>query len=700
MSQLIQEAFQELKTLNEDIFSYNKEGILDLSKFLNLDLESPTYSIIDPEAEQEEDLQASYVGKAILDCNVCHQLMYKDPAEIFIDEETGSANVGEECPHCCSVDGFKVVGQINPYVDEDEVKVTVDDDEVEVKEKADTLEESLNEDQREEAHQFESLLRGREVTFTGISYEDAGLDVEEDGEEIEWFESITNMTGVIDSCAVDDGFEEDCLMKESFEDCYWNVLLDNGEKLHGISGLSLKLEAPLPSVTWNEYKSLNEDTAKKNGKWVNKGKDGTHGSFKTKKAADAQRKALFVNGYTEPLTEAVRKSIPAPFDKYFKVMTEEEACEDAGVDDWIEISAEGLEGYNAKHVAFIRAKDKYADTLGDDGLEFLEVVTEDGETFIAQVVNGRLYDASDDILDCLDAEPLTEVVKEKTTYKVEHREDEDVEWQDEGSVSTDDIIKYMDEFAEWLDEEAAAPHWMYDEDELIVYDGYGQEYRFIPTEGKDLTEEFQKATVETGESVLSMESDESGKITVTSEPRKIEESGEEMIAPLEDSTKTMIEINSEEDDEDLVGLVDVDGETEVEGEVGDSVDVDVEEIDESEFDELGESYLKEVYDNVKSFRTTRGSKNEDRIKLEGLLTFKSGKQVKTSFVFEGQEITKRGKIKLLGENLQLSTKKNAFTLVGQLSNKKLCLESLTYNYSAKDSKTGSTTRLYGTIRRK
>ena len=46
---------------------------------------------------------------------------------------------------------------------------------------------------------------------------------------------------------------------------------------------------------------ISEDTVKRNGKWVNKGKDGTHGTFKTKRAADAQRKAMFANGYKESL---------------------------------------------------------------------------------------------------------------------------------------------------------------------------------------------------------------------------------------------------------------------------------------------------------------------------------------------------------------------------------------------------------------
>lgn len=42
--------------------------------------------------------------------------------------------------------------------------------------------------------------------------------------------------------------------------------------------------------------SLKEDTVKQGNKWVNKGNTGkTHGEFKTKKQADAQRKAMFVN---------------------------------------------------------------------------------------------------------------------------------------------------------------------------------------------------------------------------------------------------------------------------------------------------------------------------------------------------------------------------------------------------------------------
>ena len=49
--------------------------------------------------------------------------------------------------------------------------------------------------------------------------------------------------------------------------------------------------------------ALEEDTVKKGNKWVNKGDEGTHGEFKTKKEADAQRKAMFANGYHEEVEE-------------------------------------------------------------------------------------------------------------------------------------------------------------------------------------------------------------------------------------------------------------------------------------------------------------------------------------------------------------------------------------------------------------
>ena len=108
----ILEAFRALNALNEDTFDLDADGINQLSDFKNNDDLEDDISIIDPEAETEDDLQDNYIGKVILDCCVCHSKLYKDKSEIEIDETGELANVGEECPYCYTSDGFKVIGEV------------------------------------------------------------------------------------------------------------------------------------------------------------------------------------------------------------------------------------------------------------------------------------------------------------------------------------------------------------------------------------------------------------------------------------------------------------------------------------------------------------------------------------------------------------------------------------------------------------
>lgn len=69
---------------------------------------------------------------------------------------------------------------------------------------------------------------------------------------------------------------------------------------------------PIYQIIMKEYydddeEELDEDTVKVRGKWVNKGKEGTHGEFKTKKEADAQRKAMFAGGFKEGMNRLPSK---------------------------------------------------------------------------------------------------------------------------------------------------------------------------------------------------------------------------------------------------------------------------------------------------------------------------------------------------------------------------------------------------------
>jgi hypothetical protein len=199
-------------------------------------------------------------------------------------------------------------------------------------------------------------------------------------------------------------------------------------------------------------------------------------------------------------------------------------------------------------------------------------------------------------------------------------------------------------------------------------------------ESKSIKESISNLSLDTDDTHMEMTSEENGKVTITTEPLNNAPEEGEFIAPLEDETKQEIETNSDEES----------GSEE-------EVSTDIDEFDEESFDELGEGYLKKVYDNVQSFKTTSVGATPKKLVVEGLIKFSSGKSKKTSFIFESKTITKSGKVKFIGENKEITPRKNAFVVKGQLKGTKLLSESLTYNYSAKDNK-GKSSRLYGTVK--
>lgn len=148
------EAFKALDALNEETFDVSADGIKKLADFENLDDNVDETTIFDMDAETEDDIEDSYIGKVIIDCNVCHSKIYKDKDEVVIDDETNNANIDMECPYCYSTDGFKVIGEVAPMNTETDEKVE-DDIDIETHEDSDKqtteteenveLEESLNE---------------------------------------------------------------------------------------------------------------------------------------------------------------------------------------------------------------------------------------------------------------------------------------------------------------------------------------------------------------------------------------------------------------------------------------------------------------------------------------------------------------------------------------------------------------------------
>ena len=165
MSQYINEAFKQFRLLESEEFDLSPTGLDTLDTFMNQAMTDEDIDIIDLEAEAEEDLKKSYIGKVICDCNVCHSNIFYNKEDIEIDED-GVVNPEDECPYCMSLDGYTIVGEIKPYEEgvteeehEDDVDLDVDlDDDEEAEE---PIEIESEEDEEEDDDDLdESLTEG------------------------------------------------------------------------------------------------------------------------------------------------------------------------------------------------------------------------------------------------------------------------------------------------------------------------------------------------------------------------------------------------------------------------------------------------------------------------------------------------------------------------------------------------------------
>lgn len=218
----------------------------------------------------------------------------------------------------------------------------------------------------------------------------------------------------------------------------------------------------------------------------------------------------------------------------------------------------------------------------------------------------------------------------------------------------------------------------------VVKDQYGEYEVIADRKDECLGEDFEHVEVSTDEQKLVMDAEEDGKITIESEPVANEAEGEEFIQPVPEVVEDEIEDSAE---------------VEVEAPEEEEIDYDIEDFDEESFDGLGEAYLKEVYDNVDSYKTSNVSMKGNSLVVEGVIKFTSGKEKKTNFIFEAKTATKNNKLRFIGENKQITRGRKAFTITGQLNeNKSFITEKFNYNYMTKNAK-GNSTRLYGTLKK-
>lgn len=229
-------------------------------------------------------------------------------------------------------------------------------------------------------------------------------------------------------------------------------------------------------------------------------------------------------------------------------------------------------------------------------------------------------------------------------------------------------------------------------------------------EAPDLNESIEDVTISTEDETMTMTTKEDGGVVVETSPK--EETSEEfyddfdmpeeevaetdeVIAPVSDETES--EIMTDDTEDGLETEEEMPAEENSDEDVPEE-DVTVSEFDEETFDELGESYLRRNYNNVSGFKTTQVKVNENLLNIDGIITFKSGNQKKTTFVFESTAV-KDNTFLFEGFNQQINAGKKAFKMNCSIQDKKIIPESLKYNYTAKNELQESV-KISGTIKAK
>lgn len=173
---MLTEAFNLAEDVEE--FNLGASGLNELDSFLDMagdtSMMDDDAMIIDLEAQAEDELKQSYVGKIIINCNVCHSNIFIDKEEIEIDEED-MINVDLECPYCHSLgDGYTIIGEVKPFEEETEEEAEDEVDEIEVEaevvpeneaeiEEAEVEEDEENLDEALSADRVEELRKADEL---------------------------------------------------------------------------------------------------------------------------------------------------------------------------------------------------------------------------------------------------------------------------------------------------------------------------------------------------------------------------------------------------------------------------------------------------------------------------------------------------------------------------------------------------------
>lgn len=250
----IQEAFRQFY-LTEDAeeFSLNVSGPDDSASFLDIinsaEDDETISDVYDLEAEAKEDLKQSYIGKVILDCNVCHSNVFFDKADVT-EDESGLVCKDIECPYCMSNEGYTIIGEVKPFAEEgsEELEEPIED----------TLdkEDILSDDESEEILDDEESI---DIDNEVANEDDIDLEDEDEDEDEELEEEYLKSSEKLDpSKELSEGAKLDKVKELDGNDSI------SGEEtpIDGTQGEGLKSNDEIRGPKYKEFKEACEKPLK------------------------------------------------------------------------------------------------------------------------------------------------------------------------------------------------------------------------------------------------------------------------------------------------------------------------------------------------------------------------------------------------------------------------------------------------------
>lgn len=595
--------------------------------------------IVDLDAETEDDILPSYVGKFIIQCPQCMTLFYKNEEDIEkSDENPDVVNINEPCQHCGNSSGYTLIGKVD----------TVGEEEASQYDAEDFDENELNldfEDEEESTKETEEPTEDAEehAEETEESTEEAATDKDED-KELDLESADTEET------------EEEKEVEESLTEGV-DKDLDDKLKEHNEYIEYLK----------NMIKQEEEALTKADNEFVKEA---------TQRRLDALKADLEKALPDELKAEVeVNSDLPTPEEANMEAAAENTATEEE------KEKKESLTEDAHQSASTDKPHRKYSATeLMIKELKNIEPFNKLSTRTIQRIL--LPYYIENMGRDDLSAQALADFFEYEgfAPYVLDHFRTMD-------PLARKELIKADKKFMQIFNDYATAYNFFPSKDETLAPGESEFDYAFnvmfdIGADGFAPDTDLNRNTIKSlGKMYAEGRFDKSLIVEKLTEDAAVDVlfDSEEFKTPISDAEIDKIRAKYEGLEEDVAPGV----ETEIA--INNIVDTweSIEDFDDETFNKLTENYLTNVYSNVKSFKTTQCDLKNGKLVVEGIITFNSGKTKPTIFEYEAKANTDK-QIILEGLNADFASEK-AFILNCKVDTaNRLVVESLSYKYTVND----------------